>query len=231
MGKGLSGLLGLMRVAVVSPSPPSFPAPAALYRLDGDGQDASGNGLDLAVVGAFSGAYSGGRFGSAFGNGGSLGYLRSGSVVISGGLGETALTLCGWFWGDISDNQGSVVDVIIGSEDQILTLGLNSGSGDMAPRFTAPGSSVSHTAAAVSLAAWHHLALVLPGDGSWEMFVDGSSVATGTGLTADPIDDGKLELLIGDAGGDGLADDIAVVSAALTAEQIAYLAAGHQYPV
>lgn len=208
---GLSGFRPRAGGGAAAWSPPSFPAPAALYRFDGDGTDASGNGHNLGMALA---SYGPGRFAQAVVTGfGSIDftigdlpeYAISGWLkVLEGGGGE--------FGGDVQ---------VVGDSGRWLYFGVANGYAvggtDYYPEIT--------SASPLSV-GWHHFVTQLSG-GVILMYLDGSLAGT-----TEAVPDGSptgVQVTV-EADDTNPADDVAYIPTTLTAEQITYLAAGNQYP-
>lgn len=192
---------------VPPPPPPSFPNPAALYRLDGDGLDASGNGLNLGGTGT----YGPGKFGDALTDGTLFlfdGYGLSGSLAGS-------WSLSGWF-----DAVGEPGAVILQDADENAAINISAVDGVIGFTIDEAGENLADSFPVT--AGWHHFAIV-SASGEVSCYLDGAEVYSGS--LSGTLTTFGLTLSLGSS------DDVALVSSALTAEQVAYLAAGNQYPV
>lgn len=232
---GLSLSLGAVR-APVSPPPPSFPAPVAYWPFDGDLLDATGNGR--ALTGPGGGATFGvGKFGQGVANENNS---RSGQPWITGTLAGAAWSLAFWYK-TIAGSTGIVVEAMVYGEFGNTIIHLKGGVAAVYPNQRAEvvygGFMTVQGPSSAGDDGWHHVCAV--GEvGVVRLYVDGVSAGTvdRTGAFGSFADSGSAGLRadgepeVGGGAGHAAApmDELAIWNVALTADQVAALAAGTQ---
>ncbi len=195
------------------PPPPSFPAPVALYRLDGNGLDASGNGNDLTMTDP---VYVPGRFGQAL-DGGSG---SSGNVFNPAATWNDTLSVSLWLKPanagpetvvGIAGAEGSAIVIQASASQLVVSVA------DFQDGTTAPLTAGVYVHVCVVVNAGQVLVYV---GGEYQSGVDASVGYNDFAPT------GGIEILGNNLG----VDDVVVSPVVFTPEQIAYLAAGNRHP-
>jgi hypothetical protein len=212
------------------PPPPPL---AAQYRFDEtsgvSAADSSGNGKTASLAGG-----AGWTAGHA---GGALDLTGNGAyVALPAGLlaGATAGTIAGWVRIDTLSTWSRVFDLGSGTgTNMFLTPRSDSGTARFAiTTGGAGGEQRINAPSALPTGAWTHVAVVLSGTAG-VLYINGSEVARNTGLTLRPGDLGSTtqnwigrSQYSGDPFLDAAVDDLRLYSRALSASEIAQLAAG-----
>lgn len=219
---GLS--LGAVRAPVSPPPPPAeFPAPVAYWPLDGDGADATG-GADLTPSFG-SASYQAGQYGQGLASGPSL--RRTPQDALAGAINGT-YSLSFWFKvaGGVGSAEMSVYDAAWASRHVGIVATFNPGGVPFPPPTAVLQVYADNMGTTANVGAvadgWHHAAVIVAG-GNARAYLDGSLKATVdvSGVVATFDADGYVVL-------SGSGDDAAVWDVALTADQVAELAAGTQ---
>lgn len=176
-----------------------------------------------------------GKIGNAVDFDGSTGYI---TALNTAPTGTTSFSVAAWVWADSAPVWGTIVKNWGGATPGAFHLGFNLGSGQISNYVSVPTPGPAIDPSALSLGAWHHIALTYNGGtGSQTLYVDGASVGSASAsssLTAIGTLMGigvKLDdTQVGPAGGapgfwDGKIDDLAFWDNTLTPVDVAAIKA------
>jgi len=199
--------------------------PVAYYPMDeGSGTvvgDASGNGNDGTIVGALDWVEGAPDFGTGLDFPATAGnYVNCGTFNPSGT--DDIMTVSAWFKvetiGGYQCIVGKAVETSTGTVQWQLTL---NATGQVGWKLSG-SAGYAAISTAVTAGEWHHVAMVKNGtDG--ELFIDGESVGTQTGLAAFPSTGYEYPVMIGAVRSflfNGVIDEVAIFSSALSLADI-----------
>ncbi|MBN2589098.1 MAG: LamG domain-containing protein, partial [Sedimentisphaerales bacterium] len=196
--------------------------PIAYYPMnDGSGttvEDASGNGNDGTIIGALEWVEGAPDYGTGLDFPATAGnYVNCGTFDPSGG--DNILTVSAWFkietLGGYQCIVGKAVEESAGAVQWQLTL---TATGQLGFNLGAGFAAISD---AVTAGEWHHAAMTLNGSDG-ELFLDGVSVGTrtGLGLNAARVDDPVMIGVVRSFLFNGIIDEVALFHAALSQADI-----------
>ena len=203
------------------PSPPPPPAPIADWQFEGNLNDSSGNGHTLVVVA------------------GAAGYVVSPDGHALGGPGVTCLAQSSFTFGNLSSTPKTFVVLAscIGvdatspfsvrfNDGQFLNQAISvitydNGAVQALTWSSDAGSLLSDYNTGLPLGEYLTHVLVLNGDGSWAIYLNGSQIASGgTGLIN--VVGSRVDVSVGEDG-EGAIERVRIFDVALTARQVASL--------
>jgi hypothetical protein len=197
-----------------------FPAPAALYRFDGDATDASGNGRDLS--GTIT--YAVGKFGQAFRSGEVTGTIPITQVNADYSLG-------GWFK-VLSTGYSDYAQITLESAGAVQRVCLGFGGSEAGFQYFVgfnDGFSAPIFGAMVPNGVWIFVCVVVSGGTATLYYGDVSQGTSDVSAFSSTMAFSRFSGASGTGG--ATLDDPFFVQLALTPDRIAYLAAGNKYPV
>lgn len=200
---------------------PILPAAAAIYRLDADGTDSSGNGRTLT----------GGVFGSPTGGAPKFGagclVRLTGQTVTGLALSPSAgLTVSCWVFFTGSGGVANTVGCLDSGAATLFGVSIDSIDNQLS---TVVGGATAFTSGPLAILTWHLVTVAYAG-GVVTTYIDGAAVDSQSLTPVGTID----RLQVGASGTQaGCVDGAAFVLAGLSADQVAYLwngGTGRLYP-
>jgi hypothetical protein len=195
----------------------------ALYAFEGNAQDGSGNGHHGLQAGAR--AFTTGQSGQAINLDGVNDYIQVSPRLASG----ADFTFAAWVYWTGGSNWQRIFDFGDGT-DRYLFLSPNASGSQLRFAIKNGGGEQQLNASILPTNTWTHLAVTLSGN-TGTLYVNGAAVATNTGMTINPSDLGAKYNYLGksqftaDPLFAGRLDDVRIQASAMTAAQIAALAA------
>jgi hypothetical protein len=200
------------------PPPPSFPAPVGYWKFNDTLADASGNGRDLS---GSSVAYESGKYGQGASSLVGGGMFRANDIISVNNV-SGPYTVCGWFKLAASPPRGATVGMQLGSNN-LFSVGRDTSSSYAV--FVSPSGFNGYVQSGADAGAgWHHVAVTVSGAVA-KLYVDGSQAGSvSLNLSGNTMSESATLRINCMAAGDAV-DDVAVFDVALTAGQIATIAA------
>ncbi|UUZ94051.1 fibronectin type III domain-containing protein [Paenibacillus sp. P25] len=191
--------------------------------------DSSGYGNNGTVYGGAGAAWTAGKSGSAIDLGGNNAYIALPAGVVSS---ADSATVAAWVYLDTVSNWMRIFDFGSGTSTYMFLTPKNGATGKMRFAIKNNGSSeqIIDGPSALGAGGWHHVAVTLNG-ATGILYVDGAEVGRNSSMTIKPSNMGATtQNWIGrsqfsDPYLNGQVDDFRIYSKALTAEEIASLAA------
>lgn len=184
----------------------------AFYTLDAHARDASPAGRHLAPTGP---TYAAGRTGA----GQCLATGIADRTPLGGLAARGPLTLSAWQQTHDADFDGAAMTV--GWPNTRVFVAGTAGNGQT---FRFEGPAVAVVTDPVSDLTWYHVAFTLSA-GAWVFYLNGAQIGTGAGNPADDFTLAKFSISDASSDAESHTDDVGVWNRALTAAEVARLAA------
>jgi hypothetical protein len=195
----------------------AFSSNVALYQLDGNADDTTGdyNGTATNVT------YSTGNFGQAAVFNGSSSKIDTGFAQNT----NNAFSWSLWFKADTSSGINMLIDTT-SNTNPYPGCGIGHSNGVLAGFIAGTTSNLTYSGETISLNQWHHTVLTYNGSGSFKLYLD--SVEVGSGTHSTNVNSGQ-NILIGNSvvstwpGHNGSIDEVRIFDKAISAEDVATL--------
>jgi uncharacterized protein len=220
---------------LTSPPPPPPPATAAWYKLD-DGagtklKDSSGNANDARVDGIYGWVVGRGGVGAALWLNGTSGHVVLPEAVMRG---ARAFSVATWVKLDEVRTWSRLLDVGLGRDVYLfLTPRSDANTLRYGISVAGPGNEQRIDAPPLTAGVWTHVAVTYDGTSVGTLYVNGQAVGQNTAMTLMPLRFGDhiTQLYVGRSLYDdpylkGFLDDYRIYGRALSASEVAGLAAG-----